>query len=168
MVKKIIMMLFAAMPMLAAWGYTIETSPRLYYFEAEGELDSTNGYRTLSRDKWFDWSSSYSPSFSKAGDEYSWNANILSDHKTVKDWGLIKKINVPLYPFFDFDKVEWLGVPSTDYTHVYNSSCKDSYLTLWLRWYRFNVMFDSNGGSEVDSIRDIPYKVKVQGCVNHN
>ncbi len=159
MVKKIIMMLFAAMPMLAAWGYTIETSSPLYYFEAEGELDSQNGHRTLSRDEWFKWSSIYSPSFSKAGDEYSWNANILSDHKTVKDWGLIKKINVPLYPFFDFDKVEWLGVPSTDYTHVYNSSCKDSYLTLWLRWYRFNVMFDSNGGGEVDSIRDIPYKV---------
>lgn len=159
MVKKIIMMLLAAMPMLAGWGYKIETSSRLYYFEDEGESDYRNGYRTLSRDKWFEWSSSYSPSFLKAGDEYSWNANILSDHKTVKDWGLIKKNNAPQYPYFDFDKVEWLGMPSTDYTHVYNSSCKDSYLTLWLRWYRFNIMFDSNGGSEVDPISDIPYKV---------
>jgi len=159
MVKKIIMMLFAAMPMLAAWGYTIETSSPLYYFEAEGELDSTNGYRTLSRDEWFEWSSIYYPSFSKAGDEYSWNSKILSDHKTVKDWGLVKK-DVASIPYFDFDEVEWLGVSSTNYTHVYDSKYRNTmYLTLWLRWYRFNVMFDSNGGSEVDSIRDIPYKV---------
>jgi len=30
---------------------------------------------------------------------------------------------------------------------------------LWLRWYRFNLSFNSNGGSEVDAISDIPYKV---------
>ena len=157
MVKKIIMMLSAFMSMMAVWGYTIETSPRLYYFEDEGESDYRNGYRTLSRDEWFEWSSFYSPLFSKAGDEYSWNAKILSDHKAVKDWGLVKKEDTV---FFDFNDVEWLGVSVTNYTHVYNSKYSNAmYLTLWLRWYRFNIMFDSNGGSDVDSISDIPYKV---------
>ena len=157
MVKKIIMMLSAFMSMMAVWGYTIETSPRLYYFEDEGESDYRNGYRTLSRDEWFEWSSFYSPSFSKAGDEYSWNAKILSDHKAVKDWGLVKKETIV---FFDFNDVEWLGVSVTNYTHVYNSKYGNAmYLTLWLRWYRFNIMFDSNGGSEVEPISDIPYKV---------
>ena len=157
MVKKIIMMLLAAMPMLAVWGYTVETSPRLYYFENEGESDYQNGYRTLSHDKWFEWSSIYSPSFSKSGDKYSWSAKILSDHMAVKDWGLVKKENSV---FFDFDKVEWLGVPSTDYTHVYNSNYRnDMYLTLWLRWYRFNLSFNSNGGSAANPINNIPYKV---------
>ena len=161
MVKKIIMMLLAAMPMLAAWGYTIETSPRLYYFENEGESDYRNGYRTLSHDVWFKWSSIYTPSFSKSGDEYSWRAEALSDHMTVKDWGLIKKSNAPDYPFFDFDQVEWLGVSSTDYTHMYDRKYGSNVmcLTLWLRWYRFNLLFDSNGGSKVNSISDIPYKV---------
>ena len=161
MVKKIIMMLLAAMPMLAAWGYTVETSPSLYYFENEGESDYQTGYRTLSHDKWFEWSSIYSPSFSKSGDKYSWSAKILSDHMAVKNWGLVKKEN-PV--FFDFDKVEWLGVPSTDYTHVYNSNYRnDMYLTLWLRWYRFNLSFNSNGGSAANPINDIPYKVSTGG-----
>ena len=159
MVKRIVTMLFAAMPMLAALGYTITTSRQLYYFESEGESDYRNGYRSLSSDKWFEWSSISTPSFSEKGDRYSWGANILADHMVVKDWGLIQKSNAPKYPYFDFDKVEWLGVSSTDYTHEYDSSRKDSYLTLWLRWYRFNLSFNSNGGSEVDAISDIPYKV---------
>ncbi len=159
MVKRIVTMLFAAMPMLAALGYTITTSSRLYYFESEGESDYRNGYRSLSSDKWFEWSSISTPFFSEEGHRYSWGANILADHMVVKDWGLIQKSNASSYPYFDFDKVEWMGVSSMDYTHEYDSSRKDSYLTLWLRWYRFNLSFNSNGGSEVDAISDIPYKV---------
>lgn len=161
MVKRIVTMLFAAMPMLAALGYEIETSCALYYFESEGESDYRNGFRSVVQDKWFEWSNFHIPKFSGKEDAFSWSAKNLADHMAVKDWGLIKKSNAPEYPYFDFDKVEWLGVPTADYTHEYNSKYRNSYfyLTLWLRWYRFNIMFDSNGGSEVDPINEIPYKV---------
>jgi len=168
MVKKIIMMLFAAMPMLAASGYTIVTSPKLYYFENEGESNYRNGFRTLSDYEWFEWSSVYEHSFTGPNHKYSWSAKNLSDHMAVKDWGLIKKTDVSNDPFFDFDKVKWLGVASADYTHVYDSNYRNNmYLTLWLRWYRFNLSFNSNGGSEVDAISDIPYKIST-GKIDSN
>jgi uncharacterized repeat protein (TIGR02543 family) len=95
------------------------------------------------------------------------------NHVTVKDWGLTAGNG-------SFNLIDWQNASlvykkdneikyDEKYKYFYtftlgnikvptqSSTSLKSYL--WLRWYRFNLSFNSNGGSAVNSINNIPYKV---------
>ena len=158
MKRKIITMLFSVLSAAFAWGgYTVNNTRLTFYFENEGELDPTHGARSLrswSTYKWFQLNGTDKYSFSKSSDSFYMYVSDLDDHKTVKAWGLTTDVGY-------FNKIDWNYISSTNFTCSYNSKYenKEVYLHMWLRWYRFNLSFNSNGGSAVNSINDIPYKV---------
>ena len=158
MKRRIVMMLFSVMSAAFAWGgYTVDNTRLTFYFENEGELDPTHGEKSLRSwvtDKWFQLNGPSRYSLSTSSDSFKMYVSDLDDHKTVKAWGLTTGLGY-------FNEIDWTINSSTNFTCSYNSKYeyKNVYLHLWLRWYRFNLSFNSNGGSAVNSINDIPYKV---------
>ena len=160
MKRKIVTMLFSVLSAAFAWGsYTVDNTRLAFYFENEGELDPTHGINSLrswATDKWFQLNGPARYSFSTSSDSFKMYVSDLDDRKTVNAWGLTTGLGY-------FNEIDWTINSSTNFTCSYNSKYenKTAYLYLWLRWYRYSLLFNSNGGSAASSISDICYTNKV-------
>ena len=154
MKRKIAAMLFSVMSAAFAWGgYTVDNTRLTFYFEDEGELDPTFGERSLrswTKDTWFQLNGPATYLLSKSSDSFYMYVSDLDDHKTVKAWGLTTGDGY-------FNEIDWTVNSSTNFTCSYDSRYENRnvYSYLWLRWYRFNLSFNSNGGGAVNSINEI-------------
>ena len=160
MKRKIAMMLFSVTAAAFAWGgYTVDNTRLTFYFENEGELDPTFGEQSLrswTKDTWFQLNGPAEYLFNNSSDSFEMNVSDLDEHKTVKAWGLTTGLGY-------FNEIDWTVNSSTNFTCVYNSKYENKrvYLHLWLRWYRYGLSFNSNGGSAASSISGVCYTNKV-------
>ena len=92
---------------------------------------------------------------------------------TVKDWGLTAGNGS--FNLIDWQNASFVYKQDNEIQHdakykyfytftlgnlkVPNQSGAKLNTYLWLRWYRFNLSFNSNGGSAANPINNIPYKV---------
>ena len=177
MVKKVTMMLFAAMPMLMAWSaassYTIDntSASNSFYFEEEGSAEPLNP-RLWSKYDWYDVYGSGSGTVDSSS-SLTLAVYMKENHMTVKDWGLTAGNG-------SFNLIDWQNASfvykqdneiqfDAKYKYFYtftlgnlkvpNQSGAKLNTYLWLRWYRFNLSFNSNGGNAANPINNIPYKV---------
>ena len=176
-------------------AYTV-TPGYQFYLENEDEKEYQYGVEQIRHtmyNPWFDWAwYNKTVNFAKSDDSGTWYVTSFSNFPlTVSAYGLTSSDNVT-------GVKEWISVPIMDYssdespwkskipimegyfkdvegpvleiTHKYSSKY-DPYaqvICLRLRWYRYNIIFDSNGGSSVSKITDIPYKVEDGTIVDHN
>ena len=149
MKKKIAMAFFAAVSTLAVWGdYTISVRRGALFLDEVANESSTP--TTDSEFKYVSISglSKYTLP-SDVGKSVA--ATIKHKYLAVKDWGLTDNISG------SFGKITWSGNTSATYTFAYDKAYegKSLYLYIWLRWYRYNLTFDSNGGASISSMSNI-------------
>ena len=153
MKRNILLLAMSVLPMAAALGsYMIDPSRTQFYFEDETEP------RLNTQDDWYDiYRNGGSAELSNPGDmpvmeagkDYSYRVDMASAYKTVKGWGLSKGNDSPTSGLIA-DAV-WNYNGSTNCTFNYDNSYDGSiaYLYLHLRWFRYNIVFDSNGGAPI-------------------
>ena len=145
------------MAVLGAFGsYVIDTSRLQFFFEDESQVRLRSDY------DWFDfYRANGNASLSGNGwvitpDTYiTYRATIKSDAKTVKGWGLATNaVTSSGATTASIRNAEWNYNNSTSCTFRYDSKYEGSgnaYVFLHLRWFRYNLTFNSNGGSDIQT-----------------
>ena len=143
MMKRMLMMLMAVLPMAAAFGYLVDTTHPPFYFEDEGAKDrNTDGAGWLQGDTVYN---DGAHALTETSSPINYYIAIVKPGVVVKSWGLSKEMNIA--------KAVWLpDTASTNFLCEYDSayeSCSAVYLYVWLKWMRYKLRFSSNGGSDV-------------------
>ena len=175
MLKKVAMILLSFIPMVALWGATINAKRGAFFLEDEATPRFTYQYNWIDV-AWFGTSVNSGEATISSGKTFTLPLYINQSHMTVKDWGLIKQ-SYKNTSSENFSNANWQnatfeykiyeGLYDSYYRYFYTftadntkvSSGTEFYAYPLLRWYRFNLLFNSNGGGSVSSKNNIPYKI---------
>ena len=155
MKKKFLVAFLAAIPAVGAFGYyLIDPTRHVFYFENETSAKPNENY------EWYDLeyvgdapTEKGRPKMSSSsGLTCSYRAKMKKTGTTVKGWGLGPSVSIT-------DVVEWNYNNSTNCTFSYDGyyETKTAYLYLHLRYFRYGLTFDADGGSAVSPLSDICY-----------
>ena len=148
MIGKTFALFLIALPVLnASASYQIDSSYPHFYFEDERDVRVYVG----------DWVSVHhagigTPTLSSGKSVEYWVAPLV-EHVAVKGWGLSRTYSI--------SAATWNYNQSTNYTCTYDSQYEGLskvYLYLHLRWFRYNLTFNVNGGGTAPSaLTDVCY-----------
>ena len=155
MKNKFSLLMAVVFPAVAAWGYSVDTTHNVFYFEeftnsneqVVGEVKNrnTDGAGWLQGDTIDNVTNNNLTSTSQPN---FYRIIIQKPGVAVKAWGLSKEQ--------DLAKANWLdNTASTNFLCAYDSAyamVSPVYLYVWLKWMRYNVQFELNGGEPVDPI----------------
>ena len=160
MKKTFLMALLTAIPAVGAFGsYQINPAQSQFYFEDETTV------RLKTQDNWYDIYAAGGTAKTSGGKPVMESGKYFGYHvtmktealgneargKTVKGWGLSKNY---------ITAATWNDNNSTNCTFYYDSQYEGSgtvNLFLRLRWFRYELTFESNGGTAVSPMQDICY-----------
>ena len=147
MMKRLVMLLLMAVPLLPSFGsYKVNATRTQFRFEDEPDA-------RLGVSEWAEirHNGSGSATLSSGGSVTYWAA-VLADHVTVKGWGLSRNY---------ISGATWDYNQSTNYVCSYDSQYEglsEVYLFLHLRWFRYGIAFNANGGPTTpSSVSDVCY-----------
>ena len=145
MKRSVLLMLIAFLPAFGAFGYAVDAGQAESKFYFEDETDARLATDPASSG-WFTVANTVpgNTNLRSTGDSITFVATVSSVGKTVKDWGLSASA--------DISQTDWKGVSSTNCTFFYESAydkLNKVYLYLKLRYFRYNLAFETNGGSAV-------------------
>ena len=160
MKKRMLSLVAATLSAAGAWGYTIDTSHPVFYFEeftndneqVVGEVMDRNddGAGWLLEDTIYNVTNHALTATSQPN---FYRIAITTNGVAVKAWGLSTSRNIA--------NANWLqNTASTNFLCAYNSayaSVSKVWLYVWLKWMRYSLQFNSNGGSAIPNLSDICY-----------
>ena len=145
--KRLFSLLLVALPLLNASGsYQVDASNPQFYFGDESDV-------RVSRYDWVDvCKSAFSGDVLSPGSTLEYWAELKQSHVTVKGWGLSTS---------SIAEATWNYNQSTNYTCTYDSQYEGVgmvYMYLHLRWFRYGLTFNANGGTSTPSaLSDVCY-----------
>ena len=158
--KRMLSLVAVALSAAGAWGYSVDSAHGPFYFE---EFTNSNE-QVIGEVK-----NRYSDGAGWLQDDTIWNVtnhNLTSTSQpnfyriiiqepgvAVKAWGLSTSR--------DIAKANWLqNTASTNFLCAYDpayATVSTVYLYVWLKWMRYSLQFNSNGGSVMSDLSDICY-----------
>ena len=128
---------------IGALADTVDPTQNQFYFESQ----DAEGVRLKSS---YGWTVSVSPGKStKTSGTTTFQAILDQPFTTVEDWGLSDTMNIAA--------ADWQGVTSTTFTYTHTADSVTKYLYMFVRYFRYRIAFNANGGSAVGSWSDICY-----------
>ena len=145
MKRAVLLMSIAFLPAFGAFGYAVDAGQAENKFYFEDETDARLATDPASSG-WFTVTNTVpgNTNLRSTGDSITFVATVSSVGKTVKDWGLSASA--------DISQTDWKGVSSTSCTFFYETAydkLNKVYLYLKLRYFRYNLAFETNGGAAV-------------------
>ena len=160
MKKRMLILAAAVLSAAGALGYSVKTTRPTFYFE---EYTNTNGKvvgevktRTTDGAGWLQEDTIYNVTnhgLTSSSQPNFYRIVIVTNGVAVKAWGLSTSMNIA--------DANWLdNTASTNFLCAYDSAyaaVSPVYLYVWLKWMRYGITFESNGGSAVESLSNICY-----------
>ena len=160
MKKRMLSLAAAALSAAGAWGYSVNSTHGPFYFE---EFTNTNGKvvgevknRNTDGAGWLQGNTIdnvTNHTLTATSQPNFYRIIIQKPGVAVKAWGLSTSQNIA--------NANWLqNTASTNFLCAYDSAyatVSTVYLYVWLKWMRYSLQFNTNGGSVLSDLSDICY-----------
>ncbi len=158
--KKKLLSFVVALSAAGAWGYSVNSTHGPFYFE---EFTNTNGkvvgevkIRNTDGADWLQGNTIdnvTNHTLTATSQPNFYRIIIQKPGVAVKAWGLSTSQNIA--------NANWLqNTASTNFLCAYDSAyatVSTVYLYVWLKWMRYSLQFNTNGGSVLSDLSDICY-----------